>query len=1103
MANSVPCPNCGSVCDASQPDVDGTVRCGQCQAVVTLDNAPRGTLQPTLTFGAATGTPPPATKTDAEAIGRFEIRSRLGSGSFGTVYRAFDPLLEREVALKVPHTRVVQADEGKDRLLREAKAAARLHHPNIVPLYEAGADGDQYYIASAYIEGRTLQTAVAGARRACRQAAPAVLQIADALAYAHTAGIVHRDVKPENVMLDTQGSPLLMDFGLARLQQSDHRLTHDGTVMGTPAYMSPEQAAGKQDQIGPATDQYSLGVVLYELLSGRLPFDGPVATVIAQVINEEPASPRSINGRIPRDLETICLKAMAKQPRGRFVDCREMGDDLRRWLDGQPIRARRLGPVERFSRWCRRNPAVAALSATAVVLLVAVAVAASVAYFFADQAYVQEAAARQHAETLRQEAEAAAIREAGLRREAQAARDEAQRLAASEAELRIKTQQEREKAEQSLYFSWIMLSQQNWRANHLVSAERRLDRCPPELRHWEWGYLKRICHLGLRQFGGRSDAAQGEAVRSVSIAAGAGKVVLVAEQGPVEIWDVELGQLVRSLPADDKPVARAAASPDGKRIVSGYFDGTLRLSDAASGEQLASFGPQPLDVIGQHPITALAYHHDGTRIVSGLRSGTLKVWDAAGKELLTLYERSRPAFGTSKAVWGAVFSHDGKHVASAHRDGTVKIWDITTQDPPRVLPSRGKDAVCVTFSPDDKLIVAGYWDGTIRVFDAADATEIRTLPAHTNVVNDVAFSPDGRWFATAGEDTAVILFDATTFETRTFRGHRDFVKAVQFTSDGRQVVSAAASGLVKVWDAAMDTNGEVTLRGHTDAVSTVATGPNGKRVVSGSYDGSVLAWDVATGNQQVLIEAGGSPVNAVAFHGDGRRIAVASDRAIVQIVDVDGIEAPRELLGHAKQVLCAAFSHDGARLLTGSEDTTAKIFDVATGEEVLSIDQHGGPVTCVAYSPDGRWIVTGGTDAVARVFDAATGELRYTFDGHTERITGLAVSPDGAWVVSGSLDKQVKLWQPAPDGRVIDLPGHPEVVTSVAVSGDGRRILSAGVDGAIKLYAAASGQELLTLHGHTNAVTTLAFAPGEGVPPWIASGGEDGTVKLWRAATSP
>ena len=174
MANSVPCPNCGSVCDASQPDVDGTVRCGQCQAVVTLDNAPRGTLQPTLTFGAATGTPPPATKTDAEAIGRFEIRSRLGSGSFGTVYRAFDPLLEREVALKVPHTRVVQADEGKDRLLREAKAAARLHHPNIVPLYEAGADGDQYYIASAYIEGRTLQTAVARARSAAlsRRRAP-------------------------------------------------------------------------------------------------------------------------------------------------------------------------------------------------------------------------------------------------------------------------------------------------------------------------------------------------------------------------------------------------------------------------------------------------------------------------------------------------------------------------------------------------------------------------------------------------------------------------------------------------------------------------------------------------------------------------------------------------------------------------------------------------------------------------------------------------------------------------------------------------------------------------------------------------------------------
>ncbi len=249
-----------------------------------------------------------------------------------------------------------------------------------MPVYEAGRDGDTYYIASAFIEGQTLEDAIDQQRPDFRQAAKLVMDLAGALDYAHELGVVHRDVKPANIMLDRKGNPLLMDFGLARLETAESKLTHDGTVLGTPSYMPPEQAAGRLEEVGPASDQYSLGVVLYELLCGSTPFSGPPAMVISLVIHQEPPSPRVENAAVPKDLETICLKAMSKKRDHRYAGCQAMAEDLRRWLAGEPITARRVSPVERLYRWCRRNPVMAGLSTTAALLLLVVAVVSSVAY---------------------------------------------------------------------------------------------------------------------------------------------------------------------------------------------------------------------------------------------------------------------------------------------------------------------------------------------------------------------------------------------------------------------------------------------------------------------------------------------------------------------------------------------------------------------------------------------------------------------------------------------------------------------------------------------------------------------------------------------------
>ncbi|HJT79064.1 MAG TPA: serine/threonine-protein kinase, partial [Gemmataceae bacterium] len=287
------------------------------------------------------------------------MRRFLGEGAFGRVYEAYDPQLDRAVALKVAKPEQLGSAQRVQRFLREAKAAANLRHPHIVPVFEAGTDGGHHFIAAAFIPGRTLEAAVEEARPDFRRSAQLVRQLAGALAYAHGLGIVHRDVKPANVMLDERGDPLLMDFGLAARQEEAEKLTQDGARMGTPLYMAPEQWAG---QAVAASDQYSLGVLLFELFAGQTPFSGTPELLAFLHEKQEPPSPRKFDRRLPRDLETICLKCLQKEPGRRYADCQALADDLRRWLDGETVTARRPGPGERLLRWGRRNPLVAALS---------------------------------------------------------------------------------------------------------------------------------------------------------------------------------------------------------------------------------------------------------------------------------------------------------------------------------------------------------------------------------------------------------------------------------------------------------------------------------------------------------------------------------------------------------------------------------------------------------------------------------------------------------------------------------------------------------------------------------------------------------------------
>jgi len=1061
-------------------------------------------------------------------FGRFSIVRELGRGGFGVVFLAEDAVLRRQVALKVPRPEVLVTPEFRRRFLREAEAASRLDHPHIVPVYEVGEEGPVCYIASAYCEGLTLaewlrlQTASVPILVAARL----VATLAAAVAHAHERGILHRDLKPGNILLqrlDASPStndgvchalgflPRICDFGLAKLLDQESQETRSGVPIGSSSYMAPEQAAGRLREHGPATDVYGLGVILYELLTGRPPFRGETdLETLRLVSDQDPPPPRDLRPGLPRDLETITRKCLQKRPNGRYATASELADDLQRFLDGKPVHARPVPAWTRAGKWARRRPVHAALAVVGVL-----AMAGIVGVLLWSSAWL-----RRHNQDLRATV-ARAERDMQLaERSAQAAR--------------IEIVRGEERAQFGLRYGFatqVRLLHETFASGNMALAAKMFSTLrpapgAPEPRGFAWGYVRELLQPKVTLLG----ETKAPLPIHLKLAASCDNRTIASgmSDGSVVLWDVVEKRLLHSLRhqvATDMggQVYFLAFSRDGRRLATGSVNNTVKVWDVTSGREQATL--PAIGNVGATPIGilfALRFADQADFLMTvrkGIPDRTFHAlfWSvpAAGgppelRQALDQHQlanvdrdgtRHDPKWPTSAETAAPWLSYARDHLMLMDDGATLAIKEHTTAvtlfepwhyvevarmcaplfipglcerpyaglnaDEIRQYAGQARRAAglseradlrvlgpCIapTFSPDGRTFARHIQPQGVELSDAASGG-IRAAyafePTWTGI--DLAYTPDGQYLAIAGFHPQIHLW---RIEPHAIAGHKKEVWGLAFSPDGRSLASAADDHTIKRWNVASGRERD-TLEGHESLVTEVAYSPDGALLASAGFDKTIRLWDAATGAQVATLRGHTDRVRALACSPDGKILASAGSDREIRLWDLASrSELCPPLKGHAKQVEALAFAPDGKTLFSGALDKTIRLWDCAAGR-AADVWRAEDQVLSLVVSPDGQTMAVGHYGGTVALWDVAQQKARPPLRGHTGEVFAVAISPDGLTLASSGRDQTVRLWDPGTGQELLTLKGHEAPVHAVAFSPDGTTLATGSHDGAIKLWRAS------------------------------------------------
>jgi WD40 repeat protein/serine/threonine protein kinase len=1001
---------------------------------------------------------------------RYRLIRELGEGGMGQVWlaRQIAPVL-RPVALKLIRAGMYDATVVQ-RFQSERQSLAIMDHPAIAKVFDAGATPQgQPYLVMEYVPGLPITEYCDEQKLRIRQRVELFIQACDGVQHAHQKAIIHRDLKPANILvLEVDGKPVprIIDFGLAKTTASlaDQPLhTRYGQFMGTPGYMSPERVDPKLEDVDTRTDVYSLGVILYELLTGLQPFEirkrqrPSLEEWLRQLREEEPhrpsakvsadretsaatamaraTEPRLLVNALRGDLDWITLKALERDRERRYGTPAELAAELRRYLNDEPVIARAKNSAYQIGKFIRRHRVAAVVAGMVITLAIAASAAGLIA--------------------VRKQHEA-----------------EYQTLQTLQAQSRLLTQ----------------AAAQRLKDSDLAGAQGVILEV---LRNPAFAQARTPAAISVFQDIRAADAqlavlsGHGGRVEYAAYSPDGARIVTAATDNTARIWDARTGAQLAVLSGHLNYVRTAVYSADGSHILTASMDKSVRLWDAHTGAALATFSGH-----GAMPISA-TFSPDGSRLVIASLDGTARVWDArTGDELIVLR-------GHGDALQFAAYSPDGTRIVTTSRDKTARIWEAAAGAPLAVLSGHGSIVISASFSPDGSQVVTTSLDKTARTWNARTGAPLLVLSGHTDRLYSARYSPDGARIVTASDDKTVRIWDAASGAPLTvLSGHAGFVRAVEYSPDGSRIVTASDDGTARIWRAREDTEIAV-LRGHKDGVAFANFSPDGTHIVTASLDKTLRIWDARTDAPLDVFSGNRDFFIAVTYSPDGMQLATGGSLDNSAHVWNALTGAPLAVLsGHGGLVESVAYSPDGSHIATASMDKTARIWDARSGAPLAVLSGHGDRVLFVAYSPDGKQLATASFDKTARIWDAHSGAQLLVLTGHAQVVTAAAYSPDGEHVVTGSFDKTARIWDAHSGASLLVLSGHAGALQSVGYSNDGSRIVTASSDKTARIWDAHSGVQLAVLSGHEDSLQSAAFSPN-GLQ--IVTGSLDRTARIWEA----